>query len=380
MTIAERGRHDLRDVACGSARRRAGAARGSTRAARPRRPRARRRLGGDLDLDARRPWAVRPDCRRAARPGTRDRRRPCVSGQAASRSARVARPEGVEDRLGEDLAEHARPARSPAPPTSRTSSDQRAPRPAAATPAVQRHAEQRGQEQPGEHRERLGRPLGPLVEVGDLVGPLGTARGRRSTPPAGSASRTEAPWSSAIETRCRTRTGRPRTSITDPGSARPRALAPVPSPAGPSAAPTRGNVFVSPSRARNSSSRRRIAPTSASVVVVIAAQMKQSVDHVEGQLGQRVGARPRSAVAAAISAETTSSPASSGSSGVGEQEADHVGRPVVAEVPAVDPVDGRVVDQRDRDRRALDSLVARGRARPARRGRRDRPRGSPGCR
>ena len=74
------------------------------------------------------------------------------------------------------------------------------------------------------------------------------------------------------------------------------------------------------------------------------------MDHIEGQLGQRVGPDLAGRVAA-ISAETTSSPARSGLLRFGEQEADHVGRPVVAEVAAVDAVDRGVVHQSDRDRR-----------------------------
>ena len=147
-----------------------------------------------------------------------------------------------------------------------------------------------------------------------------------------------------------------------PGSDRPPRTLPLPRrPA--SARPTRGNVFVRPSRARTSPSRRRIALGVVGGQVVVAAEMKQTVDHVERQLGPGVGPDLAAPCAAAISAETTSSPARIGVAGLGEREADHVGRPVVAEVAAVDRVDRRVVDQRDRDRRPRDALARAGRAR-----------------
>ena len=43
--------------------------------------------------------------------------------------------------------------------------------------------------------------------------------------------------------------------------------------------------------------------------------------------------------------------------GFGEREADHVGRPVVTEMLAIDSMDRRVVDQRDRDRGTRDPLA-----------------------
>ena len=69
-----------------------------------------------------------------------------------------------------------------------------------------------------------------------------------------------------------------------------------------------------------------------------------------------------------------------GVAGLGEAEADHVGRPVVAEVAAVDRVDRRVVDQGDRDRRAVDPLGREHAPRRAGRAPRGRPPGAPGCR
>ena len=231
-------------------------------------------------------------------------------------------------------------------------------------PDAQPH--ERGQQQPGEHRQGFGRSLGLVVPVLDVDGPLGM--------PLGSAAR--------FEQAARIRLNRLRegdrhemqrqdrqAQRQHPGQAHPvhGRLS------GRSGARRRfgtASTLVEASRSRAESSGADRPSHGLASPPMQAARLRAGAS-VLGQRRHgrrsRRGARARERrkgpahrwarrrfllrVEHAISAETTSSPVSTGSSGAPSGKADDVGRPVVPEMGPVHRMDCRVVDERDRDRR-----------------------------
>ena len=362
-TIDERGRHDLGDVAAGQGddvlEDRAG------------------RLGQvglgvlgvvgvglELDLDAGGPR------RGVGRPGEpvgerpRPARRPRSAAQAATRTAaaigqrassrvsaqtrpttlaarwtRTARPDGEQQR---QLEVQARGASSgPPAPT------------------------QGGEGQAADDRQRLGGALGRLVVVGDRVGPLGAAVGLADLLEAAPRVGPQGP-AERDQDRLESPAGRARGRAARPGSARPTQHSPAPR-----------------RRPRRADQGERVDQALGGQDLPFPAPHRARRPRASGRRGRRGGAsrgprrgparpagrRPTSrAVAAAISAETTSSPAEDRVVGLGEDEADDVGRPVVRQVAAVDRADRRRRRPgRSRSRpRSTPSAARTRRTRPAR--------------
>ena len=89
--------------------------------------------------------------------------------------------------------------------------------------------------------------------------------------------------------------------------------------------------------------------------IIVAAEVQQAVDHVQDQLGPGLHPVPLRHPRGGLGRDDQLAREVS-LAGVGEDEADDVRRPVVVEVAAVDGVDRRVIDDRDRDLGAADPL------------------------
>ena len=98
--------------------------------------------------------------------------------------------------------------------------------------------------------------------------------------------------------------------------------------------------------------------------IIVAAQMKQSVDNVERQLGRGLGAHFGRRGGSHLGRDDQLADQFRLVRG-GKREADDVGRPVMRQVFPVDPADGGVVHKGHRDRRAARCPHRGGRPRPA---------------
>ena len=247
-------------------------------------------------------WGSRPRRSPAAgrSSGPRPADRPAISIAATPSDGRAGQPHGAARRRPErDRASarrrpgRPRPASDVAQRADDRSDDRPAPPrwPAAVATRRRRHAEQRGQEQPGEDRERLGGARSRSSRWAIVVGPLGSPRASQTLlQPAPRIGR-RAPWSGRPTTRCSDQDRQAQDQHPRPGSVRPRARSRSRVVRPDVGRPGR-TCWSDPrrpgSRPRGAASRRRSV-----VEIVVAAEVEQSVDHVERQLGRGIGADRR---------------------------------------------------------------------------------------
>ena len=209
-------------------------------------------------------------------------------GWSGPRSRPAQRPEGVEDRLGEDPADHPGQRRSPTAPIASAMAITASTAPAEARPAPSGGQRRAGRPGPGRsprpaprrsarsarRRARSRRPArdgrvgAELFEPAPRVGPQRPGERDRDQVQ-GQDRQAQAERPAQVQTDHRV--------VSRPASR------------GSSGRPAR-RCCVKPSPARISPSRRRIATDVGVGVVVVAAQVEQTVDHVQGQLGPGVDA------------------------------------------------------------------------------------------